>query len=267
MLSERGERIGQWVALCLFAVWLIVGGWPRDTAAQQLKSPQPCQPAQVQTVAPAPAKESQSWWDEWGPPSLAVLIAALGTGLAGWWIADYYTGRLKQIEMTLEFSKRFHELIQQQRELNAKFEKTNSTDTTARKIAKEDAKAWWWRFFDLLLYEYDFYQQGLVRKRRFEEWMIWRWHDYHPDTDSEWKTCDMTYKDGYKYWKGHPVHGGRLIELLDEIHDKIEVPAHLATDVKARNQFVAERVLEKLKPHAPRWPRWWRRDDLERGRF
>lgn len=117
-----------------------------------------------------------------GVTGLAPLLAALIAGCFAWRIAAVYTKRLKQIELTLEFSRRFHDLIQRQRVLNTKYDRRRIATPAApdTPIEVQDATAWWWCFFDLLLYEYDFYQKGMVRKSCFEEWMIWRWHDFHP---------------------------------------------------------------------------------------
>jgi len=267
-MSERGEMIGQLIALAVFFAWLIAGSFVVITPP-----PPQVQQVFVAVAGPTPWISPLLW------PGLAPIVGAAVAGGAAWWIAERYTRRLKQIEATLEFSKRFHELIQQQRALNAKYEETLAKSSEAKteattkelartlKIAKDDAKAWWWRFFDLLLYEYDFYQKRMVRERRFQEWMIWRWHDFNPDAGKEWTTCEINYKTGFENWKGHPVHGDRLIRLLEEIH-KIQIPPDRAVNEDDRNKFVEETVIEKLRPHAPRrWPRWWWRDDLERGRF
>src|SRR5215831_9194487 len=55
-------------------------------------------------------------------PAFGAIIGAVITALVNmgvlFWIASRYTKRLKRIESTLEFSKRFQELLQQQRDLN-----------------------------------------------------------------------------------------------------------------------------------------------------
>jgi hypothetical protein len=184
-------------------------------------------------------------------PGEAPIIAAIFAGLFGWAIAEFYTKRLKQIEATLEFSKRFHELIQQQGVLNRKYVEVRLNGKVAPAldaIDKEDANDWWWRIFDLLAYEYDFYQKGMVRKARFEEWMVWRWYDFHPEPGKEWKTCGIAYKDAWATWKKHPAQPSRLIELLDEIH-AISVPPN----TKDGNRVLEKIVRDKVKRHGPRW--------------
>ena len=279
-MSERGERIGQWIAFALFAILLIAGSCAQKTAAQVVQAaPQP-QQLQVQPCAPAQALSQgsltaqQGWW-----PGIAPILGGIGgafvAGIFACVIAQFYTKRLKQIESTLEFSKRFHELIQQQRVLNRKFEEdrlpnknTPRTETAIESTAavqpttpieKEDAAAWWWCLFDLLLYEYDFYQKGMVRKARFEEWMVWRWHDYNPAPAKEWKTCGVTYRQSWDDWKNHPAHGSRLIALLDEIH-RIPDPGGAAED---RKKDIAKKVCDKVRPHGPRL---WKPTDLWSGR-
>jgi hypothetical protein len=243
-MSGHADQIGGWISLILFAILLVVGGWPHDTLAQP--APQLCAPA-----------ATQGWW-----PGDAPIFGALVAGIFAFVIAEIYTKRLKQIEATLEFSKRFHELIQQQRVINRRYKEDRTKTGYISDIDQEDAKAWWWRVFDLMLYEYDFYQKGMVRKKRFEEWMVWRWHDYHPEPGREWSTCGIDYKKGFEIWKDHPAHGSRLIDLLEEIHNTITIPSGLSDE--DRNELVKERVRNKVRPHGPRLWKWW--TDLDLGR-
>jgi hypothetical protein len=192
-------------------------------------------------------------------PGEAPIIAAIIAGCFAWAIAARYTKRLKQIEATLEFSKRFHELIQQQRVLNRKYDEARLHCKVAKEVDeldRQDADAWWWGFFDLLQYEYDFYQKGMVRKGRFEEWMVWRWHAFHPEEGKEWKTCGIEYREAWTAWTKHPAQPSRLIKLLNEIHG-IGVPPNLAQN--DRNRVLAKLVRIEVKPHGPRW---WKPTDL-----
>jgi hypothetical protein len=143
--------------------------------------------------------------------------------------------RVKRIESTLKFSDRFQELIRDQRELNRKY-----SDTPAGKDPKptpadiEEGRAWWWSFFDLQMYEFDFFQSGLVREERFIEWMRFRWHDFHPEKcEDEWKTCGVTYKEGWEWWRARKAHTrNRLIHFLTEVHNA-DTPGEVARVVRA----------------------------------
>jgi hypothetical protein len=129
--------------------------------------------------------------------------------------------RIKRIESTLEFSKRFQELIRDRRELNRKFSDAHkgNKDAEPTPAEKDEGLDWWWAFFDLILYEFDFFQRGLVSEERFIEWMRWRWYDFKPkEGEKSWKTSGVTYQEGWHWWSTLSAQGNRLIELLTEIH-------------------------------------------------
>lgn len=249
-MSESADRIGGWISLALFAILLIVGGWPHDTVAQVQQVQQPPQ-----------TPVSAGWW-----PGDAPIFGAIIAGVAAWAIANFYTKRLKRIEATLEFSKRFHELIQQQRSLNRRYEHERVKPGYDSKADQDDADAWWWQVFDLLLYEYDFYQSRLVGMGRFEEWMVWRWHDFHPEPGKEWTTCGVNYTEAWARWKQHPAHGSRLITLVDEIHriPDTRTPDMTEEQKREHGRLIATEVRKKIKPHGPPW---WGRTDLDGGRL
>lgn len=104
-------------------------------------------------------------------PIIANLLSASISACVLFIIAAHYTTRFKRIDSTLEFSKRFQELLKDQRLLNAAYDRDRLASPALPQtcIEKEDAIAWWWRFFDLLLYEFDFFHQKLVREDRFVE--------------------------------------------------------------------------------------------------
>jgi hypothetical protein len=106
--------------------------------------------------------------------------------------------------------------------LNKEYDKDRLANNTLKgptAVEEQDAVAWWWRFFDLLLYEFDFWQRGNIREERFLEWMLWRWYDSHPKKGEQtWATCGVGYMQGWERWKKHPAHGNRLRGLLDDIH-------------------------------------------------
>jgi len=151
-------------------------------------------------------------------PDDASIIGATVAAIAAWLIAHFYTKRLKWVEITLEFSRRFHELIQQQCVLNRKCAEDRRNGNGLPEIDKQDADAWWWSFFEQLQYEFYFWQGDLIRNERFIEWMVWSWHNAHPKPGEEFKTGGVDYKQGWENWYDHPAHDSGLINLLNEIH-------------------------------------------------
>jgi len=148
-----------------------------------------------------------------------------------------------QIESTLEFSRRFGELLQLQSKLNQVYDRARSTadtqDDPPTALETNEARTWWWLFFDLLLYEYDFFIQDLVWSERFKEWIRWRWYDAKATGNDMWKTCGMDYQTGWKNWKEKPANiKNRLVEFLERVHQ--------AEDVAA-----VERIVEE-EPHLSR---------------
>lgn len=154
---------------------------------------------------------------------------------------DVSERKRKQIESTLEFSKRFGELLQLQSKLNKAYDAARATQETQNdpptRRETDEAKIWWWLFFDLLLYEYDFFKQGFIWKERFIEWIKWRWYDFNATGDAAWKTCGMDYRAGWQSWKEKPANrNNRLIIFLDKVHDR-------ARDAAEVEQIVAEETL------------------------
>jgi hypothetical protein len=138
--------------------------------------------------------------------------------------------RREQIESTLEFSRRFGELLQLQSKLNQAYDRARSTahtqDDPPTALETNEARIWWWLFFDLLLYEYDFFKQDLVWKERFKEWIRWRWYDAKATGNDMWKTCGMDYQTGWKNWKEKPANRkNRLVEFLERVHQAQDVAA------------------------------------------
>lgn len=147
----------------------------------------------------------------------------------------------KQIESTLEFSRRFGELLQLQSKLNKEYlgsrrnQQAQNDQPTPQEV--DEARVWWWLFFDLLLYEYDFFKQGLIWNERFAEWIKWRWYDFHAVGDARWKTCGVDYRAGWQSWKDKPANqNNRLITFLDKVHNR-------ARDAAEVEQIVAQELL------------------------
>ena len=257
-MFERRGWIARSFLLLLVVMPFLIGACAQEASALSIQPTPPSQRAD-ELISAGIASLADSIRAGIAVPGVAPILAAIIAGCFGWAIAEFYTKRLKQIEATLEFSKRFHELIQQQRVLNRKYDEDRlkgQATSAADAIDKEDADAWWWRFFDLLQYEYDFYQKGMIRKARFEEWMVWRWNAFHPEEGKEWKTCGIEYREAWATWTERPAQPSRLIKLLTEIHG-IGVPPNLTQN--DRNRVLAKSVRDKVKPHGPRW---WKSTDL-----
>jgi hypothetical protein len=275
-MFERHSWIARSIFLSLLVMPFLIDACALEASAQSTQPVPPSQQIQAPSNLAASAGSSGSTTQRKSAAKrilacilsviamtgVAPILAAIIAGCFGWAIAQFYTKQLKQIEAALDFSKRFHELIQQQRVLNRKYDEARlkcKVERAVNKLDKQDADAWWWRFFDLLQYEYDFYQKGMVRKARFEEWMVWRWHDFHPEEGKEWKTCGIEYSEAWATWTKHPAQPSRLIKLLTEIHE-IRVPPNLAA--KERNKVLAKLVRKKVRRHGPRL---WRLTELERA--
>ena len=169
----------------------------------------------VETLKSIQASSAFSWL-----LLLPAIVGALVSGAVIWWVAHVYTLDIKMVESTLAFSGRFGELIQRQSELNQGFAQGRVTqDSPPTVLETTEAHTWWWRFFDLILFEYDFFRQGLVWKEQFKTWMLWRWHDYHAQGNDVWKTNGIGYREGWAWWKTRPANmGSRLERFLDEVH-------------------------------------------------
>jgi hypothetical protein len=185
-------------------------------------------------------------------PIIGSVLGALTSAAIGAWVvrlvAKHFTWRLKMIESTLEFSKRFGELIKEQSNLNQAYAKARTTQTQISpptNLETDEALVWWWRFYNLVLYEYDFFRQGLVWDERFIQWMKWRWYEFNAQGKDIWKTNGMDYREGWKAWKERPANkNNRLIIFLDRVH--------AAKDVNEVVDIVRESS-----------PKWWHHYHLE----
>jgi hypothetical protein len=149
-------------------------------------------------------------------PVIAAFIAAFFALL----IAMFATVRLKRIDATLTFNKAFHDLLEKRRALNGNAEAT-----------RDDADAWWWEFFDLMLFQLDFFEQSLVSKERFVEWMEWRRLDFQ---NNDLHVRGIHYREAWDFWKTHPAHGNRLITLLNDVHDTKRAVADVIDEFRPR---------------------------------
>jgi hypothetical protein len=153
------------------------------------------------------------------------ITSALLAGLLGWYLARKFTLRVKMVESTLEFSKRYGDAMNLRSELNAAL--AVATPAQPFHNQTDSATNWWIQFFDLMLYEFDFFRQGLIWDERFAQWMKWRWNDFQEDGKARaaipptksWDTLGMSYLDGWKVWSTRaPNNNNRLVNFLDTVH-------------------------------------------------
>jgi len=142
-------------------------------------------------------------------------------------VAKYVTLKLKAVESMLEFTKRYGELMREQTEINLEHAKivsrARAESPTALvqelEIEKEKAMAWWWRFFDLVLYEYDFFRNGLVWEERFFRWMKWKHSAFNELSGVPCQTSTMSYRDAWEVWsKTGPNTDSDFVDFMNEIH-------------------------------------------------
>jgi len=178
-------------------------------------------------------------------PGFGPIIAALIAAVVAIWIARRFTQRIKRIEATLEFRKRYQEFLDAKSKLNEEF----YFDANGARITpaptpndkhKHAADNLYRRLFDLLLNEFGFYRAGLVDHYAFTEWMRWRWHDFR----SASAVTGISYETGWLNWKGHPaLHGNPFLDFLDTVHAKP----------------TANAVEDIVRRYSPRWRHLWRR--------
>lgn len=181
------------------------------------------------------------------PAIVSLLGSLLSVSISGfvlWWVAYYYTKKTKRIDATLEFSKSFQELRQYQHEVNRehKSDGTNQSpsDTTKSRGYSSDARIWWRRYFDLMLFQFAYFREGLVDEARFVQWMRWRQYDFNATDQRSSATGEIGYRSAWDDWKELPaMKDDPFITFLDRVH------AAKSDDVRAI-----------IKDYAPRW---WRR--------
>ena len=133
------------------------------------------------------------------------LVGSALTLTGAVWLAELYTKRLKRVDATLEFSKRYHDLMIDRAKLNE--ESPNDGDA---------GYYWWQRFFDLMLFQFHFYQYSLLIEELFDEWMWWRHIEYGGQSKD---AAGVTYKQGWESYKSRSViMDNPLIPFLDQIH-------------------------------------------------
>jgi hypothetical protein len=152
-------------------------------------------------------------------PQLAPLFGSLAGSIltltGAFLVANRYTKGLKRTDATLEFSKRYHELVLEAGEIN----KNYSDRKHEAYLLMDPGVRWWVRFFDLMLFQYHFYRHGLVMKDTFVEWMWWRRFDWTDERPRKKVVAGMTYSEGWTYYRDLPAHADSpLTPFLESIH-------------------------------------------------
>lgn len=143
-------------------------------------------------------------------PGFFTLFGAVITGLVAIYVANTFTKRLKRVDATLEFSKRYHDLMADQPSLNHE---------DPASLAKW--RNWWIRFFDLMYFQYHFYIRGLFLQERFREWMGWRNSEWRESPDPSSMDYPYSYAAGWRYWleKSRSNHFGLFVVFMNRIHE------------------------------------------------
>jgi hypothetical protein len=165
------------------------------------------------------ASSSSAWTyvSTFGP----ALIEGVLTALAVWLTAHWYTFRIKKIESTLEFSRRFWELNERRNEMNSEYAKKHPAGVGPSDDERKLGLTWWWRFFDLIMYEYDFFKRALVWNDRFKMWMKWRYynHNFEREEHEPWEANGVDYATGWSHWQKMKANEhAPFQDFLDRIH-------------------------------------------------
>jgi hypothetical protein len=154
--------------------------------------------------------------------SAVALCVAVG-------VARVFTGRVKRIEATLEFSKRYHSLLEQHHSLNNSFyyDADGNINNNPVRTARQEGDSWalFFQLFDLLLHEFNFFRQGFVERHAFVEWMKWRWYDWDPNRAAagpgrHFETCGISYRAAWVHWRAvAAVANNPFVSFLNSVHD------------------------------------------------
>jgi hypothetical protein len=157
-------------------------------------------------------KDYQALGPFWG----AIFGAMLTAGVVGG-VVQSRTKRHQEATALFEFSKRFHQLVDQAHDLAKAYKAAGGLPTEA--AAEAEAAAYYRKFFDLLVSEYYFFMQGFVRRETFLEWMNWRWGAWHDIEGARLIVCGITYQTAWREWSQRPLMRSHpLVWFVDEVH-------------------------------------------------
>jgi hypothetical protein len=166
-----------------------------------------------------------------GPFWGAIFGAMLTAGVVGG-VVQNRTKRHQEATALFEFSKRFHQLLDESHILAKAYAAGGGTPTEA---TAADAAAYYRKFFDLLVSEYYFFTHGFVRRDTFLEWMNWRWGAWHDVEGAKVVVCGVTYQAAWSAWSQRPLMRNHpVVRFVDEVH--------AAPDLAAVRRLVDRRV-------------------------
>ena len=175
-------------------------------------------------------KDYQALGPFWG----AIFGAMLTAGVVGG-VVQSRTKRHQEATALFEFSKRFHQLLDEAHSLARAYKAAGGTPNEA---GAAEAAAYYRKFFDLLVSEHYFFTQGFVRRETFLEWMKWRWGAWHDVEGARVLVCGVPYQTAWREWSQRPLMKSHpLVQFVDEVH--------AAPDLAAVRRLVDRQ--------APRW--------------
>ena len=156
-------------------------------------------------------KDYQALGPFWG----AIFGAMLTAGVVGG-VVQSRTKRHQEATALFEFSKRFHQLLDEFHSLAKAYKAAGETPSEA--MAAE-AAAYYRKFFDLLVSEHYFFTQGFVRRETFLEWMNWRWGAWHDIEGAKVVVCGVSYQAAWHAWSHRPLMKDHpVVRFVDEVH-------------------------------------------------
>lgn len=155
--------------------------------------------------------------------TLVTLVSGLGGALLGAWVAHLsaakYVGKPKLADSALVFSDMFHKLRMEQVRLNEDYDIVAAADTQGQAAQHKIGLDWWHRFFDLMLMQFIFLQEGIASRRLFAQWMVWRYHEYKQTPGAWFSTCGVCYAEGWQYWQSLPGNAHSVLPpYLEQVH-------------------------------------------------
>jgi hypothetical protein len=155
-----------------------------------------------------------------GPVSGAATSAVLA-GIFAVLIAVGVTWFLKQTDNTHDFSKRYWDVIEDGLNLNKDIAMAKIHDKAIPvEIINALAESWWFKYFDLMLFQYEYFKRGALKRERFAHWMKWRWLDCK-DAESGLKVGGKNYIEGWEIWSKHLGNSNNeFVPFLTSIHNQ-----------------------------------------------
>ena len=151
-----------------------------------------------------------------GPLLSALIISGTNITVVGVF-SQKFARKTKKVDATLEFNKRYHEMMADRNSINLKWLSRDGTSTLTDQYYKELANSWWNRFFEFMNFQLHFFQDGYVDPVRFAEWMNWRRDAFaRPET---MEVCEIGYRRAWESWSAHEVvRDDEFVRFLNAVH-------------------------------------------------